>query len=272
MRTRERLVLGLSGALLAILAAPVTAYAASSAPTPAPQAPTPRTTASPGGPSTATPTPTPTPKPKPKPKPTPAPGHASIPLQAGDSGPLVKDLQKRLVWLGYAVPASGVMDHRTVNAVAAFRIKFFLGSTGVVTAKVWKSLQGLSASMGSLPKACRSGLALCIDKTEKLVRMVRNGKVVLTTDARFGGPGFSTREGVFHVYSKARDHTSSLYHTWMPLAMFFSGGQAVHYSPYFRAVGYNGHSHGCVNIRDWAAVTTMFDTVRIGTTVFIYRS
>ena len=32
----------------------------------------------------------------------------------------------------------------------------------------------------------------------------------------------------------------------MPFAMFFSGGQAVHYSPDFAAVGYAGASHGCV--------------------------
>ena len=40
----------------------------------------------------------------------------------------------------------------------------------------------------------------------------------------------------------------------MPFAMFFSGGQAVHYSPDFAATGYAGASHGCVNIRDYDAI------------------
>ena len=44
----------------------------------------------------------------------------------------------------------------------------------------------------------------------------------------------------------------------MPFAMFFSGGQAVHYSADFASVGYNGASHGCVNVRDRAVVAWLF--------------
>ena len=40
----------------------------------------------------------------------------------------------------------------------------------------------------------------------------------------------------------------------MPYAMFFSGGQAVHYSPDFAARGYNGASHGCVNVRNLGGI------------------
>ena len=65
---------------------------------------------------------------------------------------------------------------------------------------------------------------------------------------------------------------STIYDTSMPLAMFFSGGQAVHYSPDFAANGYNGASHGCVNVRDRAAVAWLFDQVRLGDKVIVYRS
>ena len=47
-----------------------------------------------------------------------------------------------------------------------------------------------------------------------------------------------TREGLFHVGWKSRDHVSKLYDSAMPFAMFFSGGQAVHYSSDFAARGY----------------------------------
>ena len=59
----------------------------------------------------------------------------------------------------------------------------------------------------------------------------------LTLDTRFGGNGYVTREGQFSVYRKSRDHVSTIYDTSMPFAMFFSGGQAVHYSPDFAATG-----------------------------------
>jgi lipoprotein-anchoring transpeptidase ErfK/SrfK len=89
---------------------------------------------------------------------------------------------------------------------------------------------------------------------------------------RFGGEYTPTREGTFSVQYKSRDHVSSLYDTPMPFAMFFSGGQAVHYSPDFAANGYNGASHGCVNVRDRATVAWLFDQVRLGDKVIVYRS
>lgn len=57
----------------------------------------------------------------------------------------------------------------------------------------------------------------------------------------------------------------------MPYAMFFSGGQAVHYSADFAARGYTGASHGCVNVRDRAGIAALFDTVKKGTKVVVYR-
>ena len=71
---------------------------------------------------------------------------------------------------------------------------------------------------------------------------------------RFGSSYTPTREGLFHVGWKSRDHVSKLYDSAMPFAMFFSGGQAVHYSSDFAAQGYSGASHGCVNVRDRAGI------------------
>ena len=92
------------------------------------------------------------------------------------------------------------------------------------------------------------------------MRWVIDGKVQLTMDARFGSTvnDTPTREGLFHVYFMNADHVSKLYGTAMPYAMFFSGGQAVHYSSDFATVGYYGASHGCVNIRDYDGVKWLF--------------
>ena len=115
--------------------------------------------------------------------------------------------------------------------------------------------------VGRLPKGCLGERAICIDKAQRLVRLVEKGEVVLTLDARFGFVGAETREGTFRIQRKSRDHTSSLYRTWMPFALFFSGGQAVHYSPVLRPDGYNGASHGCVNLRDFDRARWLFDRV-----------
>ena len=64
---------------------------------------------------------------------------------------------------------------------------------------------------------------------------------------------------------------SNLYFTPMPYSMFFSGGQAVHYSSNFARIGYAGASHGCVNIADYAQVKALYFASRIGDKVVVHK-
>ncbi|WP_179256176.1 L,D-transpeptidase family protein [Enemella evansiae] len=119
---------------------------------------------------------------------------------------------------------------------------------------------------------CMTGRVMCISKSERKLRWMIDGKVLKEMDARFGAEATPTREAEFRVFSKVRDEVSWMYgNTPMPFAMYFSGGQAVHYSYDFAARGYAGASHGCVNIRDWDGIQWLFDTqVRIGDKVVVY--
>jgi L,D-transpeptidase-like protein len=123
-----------------------------------------------------------------------------------------------------------------------------------------------------LDPRCERGRALCADKATNTLRWVVDGEIRTTVAARFGAPKTPTREGVFRVYDKLRHHVSSIYGTPMPYALFFSGGQAVHYSKDFRNEGYAGASHGCINVRNHRAMADLFDRVRIGDKVIVYRS
>ena len=123
-----------------------------------------------------------------------------------------------------------------------------------------------------LDKRCMTGRILCSNKkTRKLVFMV-NGKLQAVVDARYGAPRTPTRNGMFKVYRKDKNHVSTLYHSPMPYSMFFSGGQAVHYSSDFKARGYNGASHGCLNVRDKTKLAWIFARVPVGTKVLIYSA
>ena len=240
--------------------------------TPVPEATPESTTPPPTTPPPTTPPPTPSVTPA-TPK---APAPTRLPLREGATGWRVAEVQERLAWLGYEIFDGNVENERmgasTVAAVARFQAKFGFRPTGVVGPGTWDLLREVSGSVGRLPAACTSERTICIDKTQRLVRLVEKGRPVLTFDARFGGYPYATREGTFRVHRKSRDHTSSLYRTWMPFALFFSGGQAVHYSPYFARDGYNGASHGCVNLRDFDGARGLFDRVPLGTRVYVYRS
>lgn len=121
---------------------------------------------------------------------------------------------------------------------------------------------------------CMTGRALCISKNQRKMAWMINGQIISVYDVRFGVEGASTetRNGTHKVLWKSRNHVSSIYHTAMPFAMFFDGGQAVHYSDNFRRTGYNGNSGGCVNVRDYEGIKWLFDSqVRTGDKVIVYN-
>ncbi|MFI7500279.1 L,D-transpeptidase family protein [Streptomyces sp. NPDC049687] len=212
--------------------------------------------------------------------PSPAP---AVLWSRGDTGRDVRELQARLrqvAWL-FEGP-TGTYGPATEQAVRGFQGKRGLPQTGKTDSVTWRRLLGMTREpaqwelyvMGGQPAAapdarCRTGRVLCIDKTSRTLRWMIDGRTLSTVSVRFGSQYTPTREGVFHVYWKSRDHVSTLYHTPMPYAMFFSGGQAVHYSADFAARGYAGASHGCVNVRDEAAISALFAQVRTGDKVVV---
>lgn len=202
-----------------------------------------------------------------------------IVLAPGMTSAAVKDAQLRLANLGYLAvkSATGTYGSLTTTAVTKFQVSRNLPQTGKLD-KVSLNLLKLVApastgvAAGILDRRCLTGHTMCIDKTTRKLYWVVDGSVKKIMDARFGALSTPTREGQFAVYYKDRDHVSGLYGSAMPFSMFFSGGQAVHYSSDFAARGYLGASHGCVNIRDYSGIAWLFDQVKIGDKVVVYWS
>jgi Putative peptidoglycan binding domain/L,D-transpeptidase catalytic domain len=226
-------------------------------------------------------------KPVADPEPTVPPAGPPL-LSPGDSGPQVRELQARLRQIAWFYgDVTDDYGDQTRTAVEGFQAKRGFEVTGVVDQRTLTRLEEMTveptadelnnvepdpADGTPLDPRCLTGRVICIDKSSNSLRWVVDGDVQVTLDARFGGNGYVTREGSFSVYRKSRDHVSSLYDTSMPFAMFFDGGQAVHYSPDFAATGYNGASHGCVNIRDYGEIAALYDQVQLGDRVVVYWS
>ncbi|MFE9683558.1 L,D-transpeptidase family protein [Streptomyces sp. NPDC006285] len=221
----------------------------------------------------------------------PSPGDAKLAQPApkvlwapGDRGGDVRELQARLrevLWL-YEGP-TGTYDTATAEAVRGFQGKRGLPMTGTTDSVTWRRLLRMTHApgkwdlyaSGGQPAAkpdprCMTGRVLCISKTSRTLRWMIDGRTLSTMEVRFGSEYTPTREGVFDVYFKSRDHVSTIYDSPMPYAMFFSGGQAVHYSANFAATGYYGGSHGCVNVRDEGKISALFSQVRNGDKVVVY--
>ena len=206
----------------------------------------------------------------------------------GDSGPEVREIQARLRQIAWFYgDVSDYYGDQTKAAVAGFQGKRGFPVTGAVDERTLTRLQEMSteptadelanvkpdpADGAPLDSRCLTGRVLCVDKTSSSLRWVVDGEVQMTLDARFGSSDHPTREGLFHVFLKDADHVSSLYESDMPYSMFFSGGQAVHYSSDFAATGYYGASHGCVNIRDYDEIASLYNQVQVGDAVVVYWS
>jgi len=192
-------------------------------------------------------------------------------LRGGDTGLPVRFVQQRLNTAGISVTESGEYDEGTAQAVTRLQEKFGLNETGRINRYSLDTLLRVTERGPVLPTECADGVVLCIDKTQRVVRLVNDGQVQAVLDARFGALGVSTEEGLFTVYDKRAQDFSTEFGVPMQFSMYFAGGQAVHYSEFFERDGYSGASAGCVNTRDFAATQAVFDQVPKGSKVFIYR-
>ncbi|WP_399014499.1 L,D-transpeptidase family protein [Streptomyces sp. FIT100] len=205
-------------------------------------------------------------------------------MAEGTENEQVRELQARLRQIGYFHRSpTAFYGSMTAKAVGEFQGRRGLPVTGSVDEATWAALLGMTrrptadelrpATTNTLDRPdarCMTGRVLCISKESRTLAWMIDGRVVAAMDVRFGSENTPTREGTFGVGWKARKWTSTIYHTPMPYAMFFSGGQAVHYSADFAARGYSGASHGCVNVRDKAKISAVFDQVQVGDKVVVH--
>ncbi|WP_230207693.1 L,D-transpeptidase family protein [Microlunatus sp. Gsoil 973] len=205
----------------------------------------------------------------------------------GQDNAKVTNIQLRLAAGGFMKDkyVTGYYGDITKNAVKSFRKSVHLKPTSgkKMTKKTWRALvkatgkvkragSHRSTSSGVIDKRCLTGhRVLCVNETTSKLYYVNHNKVIKTMDARFGCGG-TTREGVFSVFRKVRHDWSRPYNSPMPLSMYFSGGEAVHYSADFAARGYAGCSHGCVNIRDRKTLRWVYKRIHIGDRVVVYFS
>ncbi|MFE7747627.1 L,D-transpeptidase family protein [Streptomyces sp. NPDC057428] len=231
--------------------------------------------------SAGVPSPSATPPASPSARPSPRPRTL---MSVGDRSRRVRELQARLRQIGHFDRSpTGYYGTATAASVRSFQGKRELPRTGRTDTVTWRRLLAMTRKPTAKeldppavkpvarPDArCMTGRVLCISKNSRTLSWMIDGRVVSAMDVRFGSQYTPTREGTFSVYWKSRHHVSTLYDTPMPYAMFFSGGQAVHYSSDFAARGYSGASHGCVNVRDEGKIASLFAQVKNGDKVVVY--
>lgn len=121
------------------------------------------------------------------------------------------------------------------------------------------------------------GTAIVININEQVLKYVRRGKVVLSTDIVSGNvaKGWSTPKGTYRVVSKMTNVTMTgedYVDTAKMWLGFIGNSYGIHDSSWRRYFGgtiyKNGGSHGCVNV-PYSKMVTLYNTVGYGTKVVI---
>jgi peptidoglycan hydrolase-like protein with peptidoglycan-binding domain len=198
-------------------------------------------------------------------------------LGVGSTGVYVTEAQhrlKRLPVAAFTSPVDGRYQATTRAAVLRLQRAHRLTATGTLNRGTWTKLIDLSDPV-LFAECLKRVRAICTSKKTFKTYGVINGRVVSSGAARFGRTSTPTREGVFTIYRKSLNHVSSTYGSAMPYAMFFSGGEAFHYSSDFARYGYRypdgswRGSHGCVNSNSRTFSAWLFRTFPVGTPVYV---
>ena len=185
-------------------------------------------------------------------------------LRHGSRGAQVTRLQKRLTALHYDVAAiDGVFGNDTLHAVYAFQKVQGIGVDGVVGPGTWAKL---AAPTVPKPRHKRSGAAVEVDLSIRVVYLTKRGAVRKIIDASPGKPATPTVTGKFRFTRRIDGwRHARLGLLWRPY--YFRGGYAVHGS---RSVPTYAASHGCVRVT-MAAMNRLWSKLAIGERIWVYR-
>ena len=181
-------------------------------------------------------------------------------LSDGDSGPLVRLLQRGLARLRYAVPRNGSFDAATGRAVMAYRkvsgmARRYDADRRVIT----RVLAGKGMFQVRHPNA---GHHVEADLSRQVLALIDRGKVVATYHTSTGAPGTPTVIGSFRVYLKTPGTNAK----GMVHSSYFIRGYAIH--GYVDVPAFNA-SHGCLRIpipNAWR----VFTWLKVGDRVIVY--
>lgn len=197
----------------------------------------------------------------------------------------VTQAQQYMKKAGIPVTVDGYFGNGTMNAILNFQRAQGLADDGVVGPSTWARLKSPRTVSKKLPASCRSytskrPVTLCGSLAQRKLFYLKNGTIVKTVNARFGGWAYNpktknyqiyrTTKGTHYVYAKNAKEYSEPYDAQMPYSIKFYGGEYVHYSSDFASNGYKGASHGCINIGSLKNAEWLFKNTPVGSKVVVY--
>jgi len=206
------------------------------------------------------------------------PALAGAPVSQDSSPELITALTTRLQWVGSLSAVTDTWSPAINAGVKNFQEKQGLKRSGEANAATVAKLIEVAGDGSLDPRCIEPGIRLCVDKSQKVTRYVKDGVVIRVMDTNIGpekgdkkfGQYSSTREGVSKIGGKQVNSVSTLYGYSMPYWMQFDGGIGFHFSKYFSQEGYKDTSMGCTTLRSKADAKWLYKNTPKRTKVVVY--
>ena len=209
------------------------------------------------------------------------PSAPALPLVAVDatSDPTtIGALTTRLQWVGSLEAPTQTWSAQVKAGIKNFQEKQGLKRSGAADLETVQRLNKVAGDGNLDPRCLEPGVRICVDKSQKVTRYVKDGVVLRVMDTNIGpekgdkkfGQYSSTREGVSKIGDKQVNAVSNLYGYSMPYWMQFDGGIGFHFSKYFSQAGYKDTSMGCTTLRSKADAKWLYKHTPKGTKVVVY--
>jgi hypothetical protein len=181
-------------------------------------------------------------------------------LASGNSGPLVRLLQKGLRKLRYAVPRNDRFDDATGRAVMAYRKVNGMARRFDADERV---IRGVLAGKGAFKvRHPDAGHHVEADLSRQVLALIDGDRVVATYHTSSGAPATPTVIGTFRVY-RQDPGTNAI---GMVHSSYFIRGYAIH--GYVSVPAFNA-SHGCLRVPIPDALR-IFNWINMGDKVVVY--
>ena len=183
---------------------------------------------------------------------------------AGQHEPTTREIQQRLIDLGFMAPSglTGAVDTQTSTAVIGFQKWANLPRDGVLGTT---TVDVLERATRPEPRLRMPGRRIEVQLRRQLALLIEDNRVLRAVHISSGSGG-RTPAGSYRVYRKERYSWSVPFKVWLPWASYFTGGIAFHEYP---SVPTYAASHGCVRVNYYDA-QMLFGFAEQGTAVSVF--
>jgi peptidoglycan hydrolase-like protein with peptidoglycan-binding domain len=186
------------------------------------------------------------------------------PLRLPAPDPATKNLQSRLIELGYLLPGDddGRFGPATSDALLTFQKWERLSRTGMLDTRTTTRLE---TAVRPTPSSRGAGKRAEILLDRQVALLINENTVVRAISVSTGKPSTPTPPGSYRVYAKIQQWWSTPFREWLPWAIPFVGGIAFHQ---YEVVPTYAASHGCVRQHSTVARWT-YDFAYVGMPVHV---